>query len=34
MFSALTWLLFHTVLLAAGVAIVKSLGEKPTLRPH
>jgi hypothetical protein len=34
MFSALTQLLFHTVLLAVGVAIVASLGEKPKLPPR
>jgi hypothetical protein len=34
MLSALTWLLFHTVLLAVGIAIVSSLGEHPPLPPR
>jgi len=34
MFSALTQLLFHTVLLAVGVAIMSALGEKPKLPPR
>jgi hypothetical protein len=34
MFAALTQLLFHTVLLASGVAIVSALAKKPALPPR